>query len=63
MPDSTLRAPRATSLALRSQAERERSRLALVLVALLSLATFSVVAATNALSRQHSVQISAELPR
>jgi hypothetical protein len=51
------------SLALRANLEREQSRLALVLVALMSLATVSIVATTKALSQQHDHQISVERPR
>jgi hypothetical protein len=57
------RSPRATSLALRANLEREQSRLALVLVALMSLATVSIIAATQALSDQHQHQISVERSR
>jgi hypothetical protein len=59
----TNRLPHATSLALRAQPEREQTRLALVLVALMSLATVTTVATTQALSHQHENQISAERPR
>ena len=59
----TNRSPRVTSLALRVNLEREQSRLALVLVALMSLATVSIVATTSALSHQHKDQISVERPR
>jgi hypothetical protein len=54
------RSPRVTSLDLRANLEREQSRLALVLVALMSLATVSIIATTQTLSDQHQHQISVE---
>jgi hypothetical protein len=49
----------ATPLALHVDTVKDR-KLAVILVMLLSLATISVVASTNTVSRQHAQQISAE---